>query len=143
MTDPMQRIFPAILAAVLSVALAVPAFAADCDELDQYGLELDANNGMYRHLASPEAAQAARKLARCKEAEGKSVEAAQWRHQAERIEQLVRLNKLPGATIGMTAKQVREETWWGPPDKVNRTVTASGSKEQWVYRYYGYLYFDN
>jgi hypothetical protein len=51
----------------------------------------------------------------------------------------VRLRK-PGAVIGMTADQVRNETHWGPPARINRTVTAEGVREQWVYRE-AYFYF--
>lgn len=42
--------------------------------------------------------------------------------------------------IGLTAEQVR--TSWHEPDHINRTVSASGTDEQWVYGGY-YLYFDN
>jgi hypothetical protein len=41
----------------------------------------------------------------------------------------------------MSAEQVITETNWGPPDHVNRTVTATGEQEQWVYKG-GYLYFE-
>lgn len=51
------------------------------------------------------------------------------------------------AVIGMTFIQVLNETNWGHPDTVNRTITAAGQSEQWVYRgAYGkgqYLYFTN
>ena len=57
---------------------------------------------------------------------------------------------LPGARIGMTTKAVINETQWGAPKKINRTTTASGVREQWVYDhcgynrcYNGYLYFTN
>jgi len=45
--------------------------------------------------------------------------------------------------IGMTKEQVKAS--WGPPYKVNRTVTAYGTREQWVYRGFtsGYVYFDD
>jgi hypothetical protein len=56
----------------------------------------------------------------------------------------------PGARIGMTPKQVINDTTWGAPTRVNRTTTASGVREQWVYDhcgynrcYGGYLYFTN
>ena len=32
---------------------------------------------------------------------------------------------------------------WGGPKHVNRTVTKNGTHEQWVYSEYRYLYFDN
>ena len=32
---------------------------------------------------------------------------------------------------------------WGKPDKINRTTTANGVHEQWIYNGHGYLYIDN
>lgn len=52
------------------------------------------------------------------------------------------LAKKPNARIGMTAKQVRTGTNWGEPDKINDTIDASGSFQQWVYGD-EYLYFKN
>jgi hypothetical protein len=43
----------------------------------------------------------------------------------------------------MSADTVKNETAWGKPDHVNRTVTASGVREQWVYPGYEYLYFED
>lgn len=45
-------------------------------------------------------------------------------------------------TIGMTADQVRNSTW-GKPEKINRTTTAYGTSEQWVYSNNRYIYLDN
>jgi hypothetical protein len=53
------------------------------------------------------------------------------------------LSKKPGAKIGMTAKQVIEETSWGKPSSVNRTTNAGGVREQWVYDEKNFLYFKN
>lgn len=50
--------------------------------------------------------------------------------------------KLPGARIGMTQAQVLASSW-GSPDDINRTITAYGTREQWVYRYGSCLYFDD
>lgn len=52
------------------------------------------------------------------------------------------LDKKPNLRIGMTAKQVRENSNWGSPEKVNRTTTARRVTEQWVYSD-GFLYFTN
>jgi len=65
-----------------------------------------------------------------------------------RIEELKRkeqerLSKLPGVQIGMTTKQVLEQTSWGKPNRTNRTTTAHGTSEQWVYGNSNYLYFRN
>lgn len=77
-------------------------------------------------------------------------EAAAWRlgckagWEIEREKQYAeeaRRAKLPNARIGMTSKQVISSTNWGPPDYVNRTVTAAGVEEQWVYGSSEYLYF--
>jgi hypothetical protein len=43
--------------------------------------------------------------------------------------------------IGATAKLA--ELGWGRPEKINRTVTASGTTEQWVYPGRSYLYVTN
>lgn len=51
--------------------------------------------------------------------------------------------KRPGAKIGMTKKQVINKTSWGAPDSINKTTTAHGSQEQWVYGDNNYLYFTN
>lgn len=51
--------------------------------------------------------------------------------------------KKPGVKIGMTAKQVIENTSWGKPNKVNRTTNRYGTREQWVYGDGNYLYFEN
>ncbi len=42
--------------------------------------------------------------------------------------------------IGMSAKEV--ERAWGRPSSINRTTTARGTSEQWVYGS-RYLYFTN
>lgn len=49
----------------------------------------------------------------------------------------------PGVSIGMTMRQVIEETSWGAPRDKHRTTTAAGLSEQWVYGTKQYLYFDN
>ena len=51
--------------------------------------------------------------------------------------------KKPGVKIGMTSKQVIENTSWGKPNKVNRTTNRYGAREQWVYGGGNYLYFEN
>ncbi len=43
-------------------------------------------------------------------------------------------------TIGMTKEMVTVS--WGEPDKINRTILASSTHEQWIYND-NYLYFDN
>ena len=49
----------------------------------------------------------------------------------------------PGASIGMTPTEVVNETNWGRPTSINRTTTATGTTEQWVYGAGTYLYFRN
>lgn len=44
--------------------------------------------------------------------------------------------------IGMTKEEVENSTW-GIPEKINKTTTAFGVSEQWVYPNYQYIYFDN
>ncbi|WP_404403791.1 hypothetical protein [Jeotgalibacillus malaysiensis] len=42
--------------------------------------------------------------------------------------------------IGMTSEEVKKR--WGEPNDINKTITSSGTDEQWVY-YSKYLYFEN
>lgn len=46
-----------------------------------------------------------------------------------------------GVRIGMSPEQVIASSW-GKPKKINRTTTAQGERQQWVYSG-GYLYFTN
>jgi hypothetical protein len=55
----------------------------------------------------------------------------------------VKLAKLPNCChIGMTTAEVLASKQ-GSPEVRNRTVTASHIREQWVYKYGKYLYFDD
>lgn len=60
---------------------------------------------------------------------------------ADRAE-YARLQALPGVKIGMTADEVINQTSWGKPRDVHRTVTAKTITEQWIYDG-SYLYFTN
>jgi ribosomal protein L37AE/L43A len=44
-------------------------------------------------------------------------------------------------SIGDTSEMVREA--WGVPEDINRTITAYGTSEQWVYGGGCYVYFEN
>lgn len=44
--------------------------------------------------------------------------------------------------IGMTAEEVEKSTW-GKPTKINKTTYSWGTKEQWVYENYRYIYLEN
>lgn len=48
--------------------------------------------------------------------------------------------KREGVRIGMTQDDVLKSNW-GRPEHVNRTTTAYGTREQWVYGSRSYLYF--
>ena len=56
---------------------------------------------------------------------------------------LAELAKKPNVKIGMSKSQVINQSNWGEPKYINRTVTKHGTHEQWVYSEYRYLYFDN
>ncbi|HET6331209.1 MAG TPA: hypothetical protein VFF76_10525 [Holophagaceae bacterium] len=43
--------------------------------------------------------------------------------------------------VGMTPAEA--EASWGKPKRVNRTTTAQGTREQWVYQSDSYLTFEN
>ena len=62
---------------------------------------------------------------------------AAWKAEA------ARLAALPGVRIGMSADAVLAKSSWGKPASVNRTTTAYGTREQWVYKGHNYLYFTN
>ena len=63
---------------------------------------------------------------------------------AELSKGIVCSNKKGYAAIGMTSKEVIV-CGWGKPDRINKTTTAYGTTQQWVYRtrIEGYLYFDS
>jgi len=48
----------------------------------------------------------------------------------------------PEPSIGMTADQVRNSTW-GSPKEINKSTYSWGTKEQWVYSNYRYIYLEN
>lgn len=52
-----------------------------------------------------------------------------------------RRKRSEGIRIGMSKADVLAISW-GKPERVNRTVNAYGSHEQWVYGSRSYLYFD-
>ncbi|WP_169393397.1 MULTISPECIES: hypothetical protein [Psychrobacter] len=61
----------------------------------------------------------------------------------ERERKARELAKKPNAKIGMTKKQVLNNTNWGEPNGVRTFTTAKGTREVWSYNNYKYLYFDN
>lgn len=44
--------------------------------------------------------------------------------------------------IGMTAEEVKQSRW-GEPSNINKTTYSWGTKEQWCYPGYKYIYFEN
>lgn len=46
-----------------------------------------------------------------------------------------------GVSVGASMQDALESSW-GKPQRVNRTITAQGTREQWVYGGGNYLYFD-
>ena len=74
----------------------------------------------------------------------RKAEDAKWaKQEAAWKAEAARLAALPGARIGMSADTVLKKTSWGQPSSVNRTTTAAGTREQWVYGGGNYLYFTN
>lgn len=45
-------------------------------------------------------------------------------------------------SLGMTKNEVRNSTW-GEPEDINKTTTAYGTREQWCYSGYKYIYFED
>ena len=66
------------------------------------------------------------------------------REEAKEQREVLAARRRLGVEIGMTEERVLQSSW-GKPDHVNRTTTANGVREQWVYdsRGSGYLYFDD
>lgn len=50
--------------------------------------------------------------------------------------------KKQGVSLGMSQDDVMQSSW-GRPSHVNRTTTAAGVREQWVYGLHNYLYFED
>ncbi len=50
--------------------------------------------------------------------------------------------KKRGVHVGMTQQDVLDSSW-GKPEHINRTITARGTREQWVYGLRNYLYFED
>ena len=53
------------------------------------------------------------------------------------------LNKKPAARIGMSQKQILNNTNWGKPKDTSTTIDASGTSERWMYSSTHSLYFKN
>jgi hypothetical protein len=53
-----------------------------------------------------------------------------------------RQRRREGVILGMSQEDVLASSW-GRPEKVNRTTTSRGTREQWVYGSGNYLYFEN
>jgi hypothetical protein len=47
-----------------------------------------------------------------------------------------------GVRLGMTQEDVLASSW-GRPEHINRTISARGTREQWVYGGRNYLYFED
>lgn len=53
-----------------------------------------------------------------------------------------KITKRKDPTIGMNKSEVENSTW-GEPEDINRTITAYGTREQWCYSNYRYIYFED
>lgn len=79
-------------------------------------------------------AESAVSLRKTLEARVKKEMAAEQRVEAAR-------RKREGVSIGMTKEDVIASSW-GRPERINRTATTYGTREQWVYGVGNYLYFE-
>jgi hypothetical protein len=66
-----------------------------------------------------------------------------WLAKERNSRQQAEQRKKPGVSIGDSSDHVIQNTHWGKPIRINRTTTASGVREQWVYGSKSYLYFTN
>lgn len=60
----------------------------------------------------------------------------------ELIERTQKSQDMTAPLIGMTASEVLKSTW-GEPEKINKTTTAYGVTEQWVYSGNRYVYLED
>lgn len=88
------------------------------------------------------AAQAAAEAKEKEQNEQKALAEAEAQRAKARLAAAKDAKRRGGVHIGMSAKQVRASNW-GAPYSVNRTTTANGVSEQWVYGSSSYLYFQN
>jgi hypothetical protein len=72
----------------------------------------------------------------------KEVKAIEAREDAIAKKELAAIKRKQGVAIGMTEADVMASQW-GRPEKVNRTQTKYGTREQWVYPNSQYLYLEN
>jgi len=115
---------------------------AQCEEYNKsHGTNDDCHNDfVYKSMVESESRKAAEALERKKKQAAESRERdAKARAIADAKAQAAK----PGVKIGMTQKDVLENTSWGKPLSINRTTTAIGTREQWVYVGNNYLYFTN
>ena len=74
--------------------------------------------------------------------EKEAEEAKKAKEEAEREAKEKERRKQQGVKIGMSKQEVLDSNW-GKPIKKNITTTIYGTREQWVYENYNYLYFEN
>lgn len=77
-----------------------------------------------------------------KQIEEEKEEAANAAKEAEETAKEKRRKKQEGVIVGMSKQDVLDSSW-GKPIKKNITTTQYGTREQWVYPNYNYLYFEN
>lgn len=69
-----------------------------------------------------------------------------YQQNQERERKARELAKKPNPKIGMTKKQVLNDTNWGEPNGIRTFITAKGAREVWTYNTYNnykFLYFDS
>ncbi len=73
----------------------------------------------------------------------KKAKVQQWDKAQKEADRIYKARKKKeGVRIGMTQQDVLD-SMWGRPERVNRTISARGVHEQWVYGSGGYLYFED
>lgn len=120
----MKKIYP-ILALISSLHITVFADTWEC---------IDSGDGHVYKATQSVPVDGCKLIAKTPESE-----------EIKRIRALVNIPLSERATtveIGMSKTNVLLSRW-GSPEKVNRTTTARGVSEQWVYEGGRYLYFEN
>lgn len=99
----------------------------------------DVANQCIMHLSPDERS---RLIEKKNEAVAASAAAQRMKQEADKQQAAILASK-PYVKIGMTTKQVRDDTNWGEPAHINRTVTGRDVIEQWVYSEKHILRFKN
>lgn len=116
------------------------------DPINEYIFTEDSEVILAREKQKEELAQKENEIALKKELEANKIREAEQIAQDKKAKKAASVAKAKwkargGVSIGMTKSEALASNW-GKPNDINRTTTANGTEEQWVFDG-GYLYFTN